>query len=177
MPVTSEQILRLTLRERIRLIAYISTIVQDRHVAEDLFQDLSVDALNKADTINDEQHLQGWLRTAARFRAIDHLRQQSRRPKTFSEDLIAKLDEAWAAADPEPASDALEALRECLGEMSPRARRLIELHYVDGLKGHAIAVKLERTTNAVYVAMSRVHQVLRDCVRHRLRGEGMRGRP
>lgn len=176
MPVTSEQILRLTLRERIRLIAYISTIVQDRHLAEDIFQDLSVDALNKAETINDEEHLQGWLRTAARFRAIDHLRRESRQPMSFSVELIAKLDDAWSTVDPEPANDSLEALRDCLGKMSPRARRLIELHYVDGLKGKAIADKMQRTTNAIYVAMSRVHQTLRECVKLRLRIQKTGGR-
>lgn len=176
MPVTSEQILRVTLRERIRLIAYISTIVRDRHVAEDLFQDLSVDALSKASTINDEPHLQAWLRTAARYRAIDHLRKLTTRPLSFSPELIAKLDDQWAVVEVDPAKDSLDALQECLSEMSPRARQLIELHYVDGLKGQAIADKLHRSTNAVYVAMSRMHQALRECVKTRLRRQGMGGR-
>lgn len=177
MPVTSEQILRLTLRERIRLVAYISTIVHDRHLAEDLFQDLSVEALGKAESINDEEHLQKWLRTGARFRAIDALRKKSRSPISFSPELITQLDEAWAqVAEPAP-SEAVESLRKCLEEVSPRARRLVDLHYRDGLTGIELAERMQQTTNAVYVAMSRVHKALRDCVRHRMASKNRGGQP
>ena len=168
MPVTSEQILRLTLRERIRLVAYISTIVRDRHLAEDLFQELSVEALGKAESINDEEHLQKWLRTGARFRAIDALRKKSRSPISFSPELISQLDEAWAKASAPPPSDSVEMLRKCLDEISPRARRLVDLHYREGLTGKELAEKMQQTTNAVYVALSRVHKALRECVKFRM---------
>jgi RNA polymerase sigma-70 factor (ECF subfamily) len=174
MPVTSEQILRLTLRERIRLVAYISTIVHDRHLAEDLFQDLSVEALGKADTINDEEHLQKWLRTGARFRAIDALRKKSRSPIAFSPDLISKLDEAWEQAEDAVPSETLETLRNCLGEMTPRARRLVDLHYREGLSGKELAERMRQTTNAMYVALSRVHKALRDCMNYRMSLPDMR---
>lgn len=169
MAVTPETILRLMLRERIRLVAYITTIVRDRHHAEDLFQDISVEALKKSDEINDEAHLLGWLRTAARFRAIDHLRRQSARPLSFAPDLAAKLDAAWEEATTEPASDQIDALRECLGEMSPRARKMVELRYEEGLAGTELAERVKRTPNAVYVALSRIHKALGECVKHRLR--------
>lgn len=168
MPVTPETILKLMLRERIRLVAYLTTIVSDRHHAEDLFQDLSVEALKKAETINDEQHLLAWLRTGARFRAIDHIRRQAARPLSFSPELTEKLDAAWEAVPRDDANEQIEALRDCLNELSPRARKMVELRYQEGLAGTELAVRVKRTPNAVYVALSRIHKALGDCVKTRL---------
>lgn len=175
MPVTPETILKLMLRERIRLVAYITTIVGDRHHAEDLFQDLSVEALKKAETINDEDHLLGWLRTGARFRAIDHLRRQAARPLSFSPELAEKLDAAWEAAPHDDATDQIDALRDCLGELSPRARKMVELRYQDGLAGTELAERVKRTPNAVYIALSRIHKALGECVKNRLGRAGNEG--
>jgi len=162
------------LRERIKLVAYIAAIVQDRHQAEDLYQDVSIEALRKAETIADEDHLLAWLRTAARFRAIDHLRRQAVRPVAFSSDLIDKLDEAWAEADKQPAGETVDALRYCLDTLTPKARQTVALRYSDDLTGEEIAKKLGRTSNAVYVALSRIHKALAICIARQTAKEALR---
>lgn len=168
MPVHPETIMRLMLRERVKLVAYIAAIVHDRHLAEDLYQDLSIEALRKAETINDETHLMGWLRTAGRFRAIDYLRKQAARPVAFSSVLIDQLDEAWSEIDDQPMSETINALRDCLDTLAPKARQTLTLRYAEGLSGEEIGQRLGKTSNTVYVALTRIHKALAVCINRQL---------
>lgn len=160
--------MRLMLRERVKLVAYIAAIVHDRHLAEDLYQDLSIEALRKAESLNDEAHLMGWLRTAGRFRAIDHLRKQAARPVAFSSALIDQLDEAWSEIDNQPMGETVDALRSCMDTLTPKARKTLSLRYAEGLSGEEIGQRLGNTANAVFVALSRIHKALAVCINRQI---------
>jgi RNA polymerase sigma-70 factor (ECF subfamily) len=157
----------LLLRERIKLLAYIAAIVRDDHLAEDVFQEIAVLAIRKHREIQDQRHFLAWMRLTARHRALKVLRQR-KQSLFLDEELLAQLDQQWAEYDPTPASDLVEALRHCLEELSPYARHLIKLRYADGISGQRLAEAVDRQLNAVYVALSRIHRSLGDCIRRRL---------
>ncbi len=58
------------LEERVRLLAYIWAIVRDSHVAEDVFQEVSLLAVRKRSEIVDQTAFPVWLRKSARFCAL-----------------------------------------------------------------------------------------------------------
>lgn len=56
-------------------------------------------------------------------------------------------------------------------QLTPNARELIDLRYARDIKGRALAEKLGRKPNAVFVALSRIHRTLSDCIQARLSRE------
>ena len=168
MAMDRDDILRIILKERVKLLAYLAMFIQDRHVAEDLFQDLSIQACQKADTINDTEHLMGWLRTGAKMLALNELRRQRNRKVVYSDNLVAKFDQAWSEMEDEHAADTVDALRKCIDSLPEHSRSLLHLRYQQEMGGNAIAKHLNRSRNAVYIALSRIHKSLSQCIKNRL---------
>ncbi len=158
-------IVRTLLRDRTRLLAYIWTIVHDEHLAEDIYQELSELVLRKQDHFQDEAHLLRWARRAARFRAIRALRQRHSAPMLLSDETLDLLESHWNDADAQRQQMPIDALCHCLSKLSPYARRIITFRYVHNLTGDSLAQKLRRSRNTVYVAMSRIHRTLAQCIR------------
>src|SRR5262245_22089928 len=117
MAIESDLLLRVLLRERAKLLAYIASILRQRELVEDVFQEISLLALNKREEIEGEAHLLPWLRKAARFKA---LRVLETRPSAVAldADVLEVLEEAWARTDAVPAADMLDALRGCLEKLT-----------------------------------------------------------
>ena len=59
-------------------------------------------------------------------------------------------------------------LGDCLSQLPPTARELVELRYQRELKPGAIADLKNWTPNSVYVALSRARALLRDCLESKL---------
>jgi RNA polymerase sigma-70 factor (ECF subfamily) len=161
----------LLLRERVKLLAYIRAIVRDNHLAEDVFQEVAVLAVRKRDEIRDRRHFLAWMRLAARHLALKVMRRQHQY-LFLDESLLDHLDGQWAEQDPSSASDLVDALRTCLESLSPYARNMVKLRYVDGISGLQLAEVVDRSPNTVYVTLSRIHRSLGDCIRQRLAGAG-----
>jgi RNA polymerase sigma-70 factor (ECF subfamily) len=58
----------------------------------------------------------------------------------------------------------VDALRGCLDRLTPNARRLVTMKYVDGLRGDTIAQQLGRQVRSIYTALSRIHRALSECL-------------
>jgi RNA polymerase sigma-70 factor (ECF subfamily) len=165
-PINQESLIILLLRERVKLLAYIRAIVRDDHLAEDIYQDVAVLAVRKRDEIRDGRHFLAWMRLTARHRALKLMRQNNHYI-LMDEVLLDRMEEIWAEHDPSPATDLVEALRHCLERLSPNARELVKLRYQDGISGSRLAEVVDRQLNTVYVALSRIHRSLGDCIRQR----------
>jgi len=85
--------------------------------------------------------------------------------------VLELLEDQWSATDATPAP-ARKALRECVEKLSPYARQLIRLRYVDELSALDVAERLNRSPNTIYVALSRTYRHLAGCVQRRLAREG-----
>lgn len=170
MPMEQEQVVRILMRERVKLCAYIWSFLRDDHLCEDVFQDVSVAVLAHLNELEDEVHLLRWLRQAARFRAIDAVRRRRNEPLLlFDDDVQQMLDEDWSNFDAVESAELVTALRSCVEKLSPYARKLIELRYTSGLNGAQIAHMVNRNLNTVYVALTRIYRGLGDCIRHQTR--------
>ena len=85
------------------------------------------------------------------------------------------MDEAFieaVAAEIDRRADALDrradALRQCLHKLPEAHRKLVVWRYYEDSGVEEIAVKSERTVEAVYRLLSRIRGVLNDCVSRQL---------
>ena len=172
MSLDQDTVVRLILSSRGKAIGYISAIVGDPHLAEDVFQDVAVLTLRKADSIPSEEAFPGWLFKTARFQALNAFRKRKRMPQPLDDSVLDLLDREWIAGEGEPDNQAaLDALRSCLERLTDRARRLVELRYGNEMSGQGLAESLGQPLNTVYVALSRIHRTLAKCVQGQLNRE------
>ena len=174
MALQQDVVVQLLLKHRGKLLGAIRAMVADQHLAEDIFQEVSIAAINKCGEIADVEHFAAWVRHAARFQALIALRNRNRLPRVLSENVLDALEAHWQQFDRQPDSDISEALRTCLDRLTPYARRLIETRYVEHKRGNDLAAALKRSLNTVYVALARVHNTLRECLRQELAKEATR---
>lgn len=69
-----------------------------------------------------------------------------------------------------------DALKACLERLSPYSRRLIELRYAQGISGPQLAEAVGRKLNTIYVALTRTHRTLAECVRAEMAADRPSGR-
>jgi RNA polymerase sigma-70 factor (ECF subfamily) len=163
-----DQAIKALMAERAPLLGYIRAIVGDPHLAEDVFQEVVLVVVRKGGAAGAEERFPAWVRTVARYEALAALRRRHAHVP-FDDALLDALDAQWSACEEaEPTRPAVEALRQCLGRLSPTSRRLVTAKYERACSGDEIAAEIGRPVNSVYVALSRIHKALADCVRNRL---------
>ena len=172
MSIDQATVVKGLMKDRARLIAYIYAIVRDWHLAEDLFQDVSAVAVEKHDRIADSDHLLLWARKAARNKSLEALRKRKYTPLALADDVIELLDGSWLEIDRTDTDIEIDYLRNCLETLSPKAQKVVNLKYVEGLSGVQIAELVGSKVHSVYVALTRAHRSLEACVqKRRLREE------
>lgn len=177
MAIDRNTVIRLLLRERTKILAYTHAIVGEQAAAEDIFQELSIMAVDRCGEIEHERHFLGWTRTVARFKALKWRERRRSHAVLLSVEAIDRLNGAWAELDQAPAQDAVSALEKCMERLTPRARNLLHLKYGEGMDGPGLARTVSRGVRSVYTALSRIHRALGDCVRERLATEMLREEP
>lgn len=160
---------------RVPLLLYIRAIVGSLQGCEDVLQEAAVICLRKHAEVPDVAAFEGWIRRICRFEALKHLERHRRERPAGSEQLALLAERELAEAAEEVADHRLDALRACLGRLSPGARQLVQLRYGDGHAGEEIARRLGRPLNTVYVTLCRLHKTLAECVRQRLAREDGHG--
>ena len=172
MALNQDKLLRLLMSHRGMLLGYITSITGDPHLAEDVLQDSSLIILKKGSQLEGEAGFAPWARRIARLEALNARRKSDRLPSVLTEGTLDKLESAW---DQNETDETLrEQLRTCMQKLTPNARSIVELRYHQGVTGKALADRLKRPLNTVYVALTRIHKTLADCVRAGM-GEQARG--
>ncbi len=167
-----ERSVALLLSHRAMLLAYIVAIVRDPDLAEDIFQNVAMVVLDKAHGVAKDEEFPPWARRVARLEALTALRKRKRVPELLDQSVLELLEDHWSFTETEPAPKR-KALRECVEKLSPYARQLIQLRFVDECSAQEVASQLNRSPNTIYVALSRTYRHLAGCVERRLAREGV----
>jgi len=136
----------------------------ERDLAEDLAQDACLAALHHGIDRLGWDMAGPWLQATARNLLRSHRRAAQRRllqiPRT----------DAWPADMREDERDIAmrSALRRCLLQLTPRARRALELRYREQLGWRAIADELQIAPGGAKSLLRRARQELRTCVERKL---------
>ncbi|HYE20776.1 MAG TPA: sigma-70 family RNA polymerase sigma factor [Tepidisphaeraceae bacterium] len=163
-----QPLLRAVLSERVKLVAFLRSIVRRRDMAEDLFQDLCVLVLQKADQIPDMAHLPAWLRTAARQLAMNALRKHGNRNLPLGEKVSELMEPHWRTMDAASGTSMSDALEACLAALSEPSRQLLKKKHADGFTGQELSRQLGRPVGSLYTTLSRIHKKLAECILRRV---------
>ena len=164
----AEKVTEILLREQLGLTAYVFTVTRNYHLAEDVFQEICVKAIGRADEFENESHVLNWYRRSARNRAVDIIRQRDGRYLGLTEEALAKLEESWTDSTESRRSDVLTALTNCIEKLTPNNREIIRLRYFENQPSRSISEILGRKVETVYQAISRIHKALGSCIQKRM---------
>ena len=167
-----ERVQRLFLLHANVLRGFVHGLLPDRHLVEDVLQEIFVSVTAMAGEFREGTNFLAWARTIARLKVYEQVRKRGRAQQI----LDATAVEALVTAAPE-ADDAWEvrreALRRCLNELAPRARQMVNLRYApESPPLEVIAHQMQWTVGAVKVALSRARRFLMACVERRLAAAG-----
>jgi RNA polymerase sigma-70 factor (ECF subfamily) len=108
-----------------------------------------------------------WARVVARNLGIDQVRRAGRLDEILSELALGALDTRLEElADSQ--RQRVEAMRLCVENLPEESRHLLRVRYDEGRKGAELSRLLRRNEAAIYKALSRLHQLLRQCINQRL---------
>jgi len=143
----------------------IGALFPDLDLADDVLQEVFVVVTEKAATFRADGDFRGWAYGIAKRKALEHARRYSSKRKVgvFAPETLELLCES----KPEDESDDGEVrtrLNRCLGKLTPTLREMVRLRYTENLSPANIATRMEWTSEAVYVALSRSRALLRKCL-------------
>lgn len=149
------------LQHRTMVHAYILASVWNRADAEDLLQEVLLEASRGGFTSG---NYGAWLREIARRRILEHARKTKRRAELAQ--ALRRLEEA--AQRVEVPDERREALRHCLANLTQTGRAVMEGRYQQRRPVEVIAQAIGKTVQATYAILKRVRQALKECVERRL---------
>ena len=152
-----------------RLRTFVLMCVPSYHDAEDIIQETAVAAASDFDRYDRDRSFMAWVLGIARNRVLRHWRGKGTAKQIlFDEQTLVQVENAFIKIElnPDPRQEALEA---CLGQLTDRARRLIENRYVHGLDIEKLSVRMGITVKSAYSQLYRIRQALAECMRRRLR--------
>lgn len=124
---------------------YLKACTRDAALAEEVFQDTLVVAWERLDDYDARRSFGAWTRGIA-SRVLKAKWRERATSQTHPTDVIERLQARFTALESHPGDtldEKLRGLRSCLAELNERDRRAIEGRYANGLRGSALAVRLD----------------------------------
>ena len=146
------------------MFRFITRLVADRALAEDLVSDVFMDVWSKAGSFEGRSQVSTWLLAIARFKALSAV--QRHRDAPASDEPAMELVEDTADTPEETVlkEDRTAQLRRCLAQMSPEHREVIDLVYYHEKSVEEVAEIIQAPKNTVktrmFYARKRLAQLL-----------------
>lgn len=164
-----EEFARLFSRHARRIYAFAMTLVFSHHDAEEVFQNTSVVLWDKFRDFRPGSNFFAWASRIAYFEALNLFKQQRRAPLLSEQAMETLADEAIALSD--QSTDRVEALSDCLARLAAADREMIQDRYFYQRAPKQIAEHRCRSLDSIYRALSRIHNLLLNCVERTLARE------
>ncbi len=174
MALNENQIVELMLQNRIRLTSFICSVVCDFHSAEDIFQKVCLLALQSTGNFNDSLHLLKWAWQACRCESFKEINKRKNQEILFDEHILDMIQAESQKPSFMDNPEIISILQMCLSRLSSSAQQLLHKRYLNHLSGEKIAEELHRSINSVYMALSRIHRALYDCMRKQINVMGLK---
>jgi RNA polymerase sigma-70 factor (ECF subfamily) len=154
------------------LTAYLLALTGDRVLVDDLVQEVFLVAYERRASFEPGTNFGGWLRGIARNLALRYWQKLGREPVLSSASVVERLDEASArdeekSLDPGWQEHIRRVLADCLGELSERARSILEMRYREGRSSAEVATALGQSVSSVNVTAFRARVALGECLKRK----------
>lgn len=157
-----ERVQRLFVRYLPVVRASVLARIPNAHWAEDVVQETFLTACRKAGDFQKDSNFPAWVCRIAAYKTLEALKAGARRFEPLSEEAMSAL----LASEPDR-SDLAERLglfEECLENLAPKARQVMELRYRGDHLPEEISRLMGWSLGAVRVAISRARALLQECV-------------
>jgi len=154
---------RLFLQYQPAVRGYILSMIPDFSLAEDVMQEAFIVVTKKAASFELGTSFPAWVKSIARFKALEAIRVRRNSPDYLSEEVIQALG-ADRSEFQENEDERLVHLAACINELAPQAKRSILFRYKNDHLPPEIADLMGCTVQSVNVTLSRARAFLRECV-------------
>ncbi len=157
------EFLRLFLSSERELLRYVATLVPCAGDAEEIVQQTAVVLWEKFDQYNPQHPFTPW---GCRF-ALNVAKQWMARQQRWKALLNGKLAEELLRRRNELLPDMEARIRhldECMGKLPEDQRDIIDGYYFRKAKIESISRESSRSVDAIYKALQRIRQALRNCI-------------
>jgi RNA polymerase sigma-70 factor (ECF subfamily) len=146
-----------------KIYSTVSYMVKDHYLTEDIVQETFIKAIEKLDSIFDEQKIGAWLKTIAKRTAIDFLRKEKKiHHEILNESLLQEENTSEKSVEEEVEWDLLKnEIEQEIKTLRKEQRQIIHLKVNKGWKEKEIANFLNMNTGTVKINMFRARQQLR----------------
>lgn len=150
-----------------QLRALVEMLLGDHSVVNDVLQETNLLLWRKADEFVAGTDFGAWAGSVARFKVLSYLRDSGRDRLVIDAELAERLSEHTdrILGNFDARQD---ALRQCLDKLTPQQQRLIRERYYRDQSIAEMAASMDRSPASVLMALSRIRQLLFDCIRERL---------
>lgn len=163
----SEEFIRAFTQSQRKLFLYLLPLLGNATDADEVLQETNLIIWAKWRQFELGTNFLAWSRAIARLEVFRYRRSRSHK-MTFLEDDILELVAQRTADVTDESEQRQEALNECVSELRPKDRELIQLRYAAGANGEKVAEQINRPSNSVYQSLGRIRRVLMECVRMKL---------
>ena len=167
-----EEFTRLLLKNQKRLQGLILSLVPSGSDADDVLQETCAVMWRKFSEFESGSDFAAWGLRIARFQVMRYYNRRKSERARLSDETTHAVVERLAAPDQSwKVSLRSEALKRCLGHLTPEQLETLQLRYDDQLGVNEIASELSKSVHAIYKRLNRIHRQLYQCVTATLEGE------
>jgi len=155
------------------LFSYLVTLLGNPAHAEEVFQEVCVVLWREHETFELGTDFVKWVAVIAHNQVRKFRRQHRRKGFQLSEEAFDRIA-ATAVSRADLFDIRREALRRCLGKLTPEDRQLVQQCYDDSTSSFKSAANhLGRPVNTIYKALNRIRRALHECIERTLAAEGI----
>jgi RNA polymerase sigma-70 factor (ECF subfamily) len=166
-----ELFVKLLGRHQHQIHRYLLALVPNHHDADDLFQETNLFLWREFHRFQEGTSFLSWACSVAYYEVLAWRKRASQQRLVFDVEFLAAVSSAMLA-DTERNEMRASALADCVQKLPVHQRKLLQMRYENQQSIEFIAANLNRTTEAVYRALSRVRHVLFDCINRMVEYEG-----
>ncbi len=160
--------LKLLLQHQNDVKAFISSLVRDRYVCDDIFQDVALILWRKFDQFDRSRSFGAWARGIASKKIMQYFDKNRKTPLPLSPEVIEAVVIAFDQEEAQDITDEQEALRTCLEMLPEKSRSLLKMRYENAMQLNEIADVIAKSLNAVHKTLTRIRDSLRKCIEKKI---------
>ncbi|MBA4387685.1 MAG: hypothetical protein C0404_06865 [Verrucomicrobia bacterium] len=156
-----EQFLKMHMPNQRNVMAYLIGKLRNFHVAEDLWQEITVAAWKNYDAYKPDRPYAAWLFGISRNLMLKYIRDKGDE-QTLSPEIIERVAETMTVDDDQLVEER-KALSHCVERLPPKQRELLMLRYEQDIPLKDLATAQGKTLGAINMLLRRIRQSLLEC--------------